>query len=103
MNQWTEMIKTVLPVFLIIAIGVFCRVRTLIGRDGIDCLKSVAVNICLPAVLFKAFATTEYGITDIVIPLIMFVICVLGWLMGNACGKLFHLNSRFVPFLTTGF
>lgn len=103
MGQWTEVIKTVLPVFLIIGIGILCRSRKLISREGIDTLKHVAVNICLPAVLFKAFATTQYGIADILIPLAMFAVCVLAWVLGRVGARLFHMKSRFVPFLTTGF
>ncbi len=103
MGQWTDVIRTVLPVFVIIGIGVFCRSRKLITRAGIDTLKQVAVNICLPAVLFKAFAATEYGLTDVLIPLAMFAVCVLGWLLGRAGARVFGLKSRFVPFLTTGF
>lgn len=98
-----EAVKTVLPVFLIIRIGSLCRSKRLISREGINSLKNVAVNICLPAVLFKAFAGTRYGVQDIVIPLVMFGICVLGWLLGRAGARLFRMKSRFVPFLTTGF
>ena len=73
------------------------------SREGINSLKNVAVNICLPAVLFKAFAGTQYGVRDIVIPLAMFLVCVLGYLLGKGCARLFRMSSRFVPFLTTGF
>ncbi len=103
MSPWTEVIRTVLPVFLIIGIGVLCRSKGLISREGIDTLKRVAVNICLPAVLFKAFAVTEYGPADILIPLAMFAVCVLAWGLGRAGARVFRLKSRFVPFLTTGF
>ncbi len=103
MGQWTEVIKTVLPVFLMIGIGILCRARKLITREGIDTLKNVAVNICLPAVLFKAFATTQYGLADVLIPLAMFAVCVLAWLLGRLGARAFRLKSRFVPFLTTGF
>ncbi len=103
MGQWTEVIQTVLPVFLIIGIGIICRARKLITREGIDTLKKVAVNICLPAVLFKSFATTEYTVADVLIPLAMFGVCVLAYLLGRLGAKLFRLKSRFVPFLTTGF
>ncbi len=103
MGPWAEVIKTVLPVFLVIGIGVLCRSRNLISREGITTLKNTAVNICLPAVLFRAFATTSYGLTDILIPVVMFAICVLGWYLGRLGSRFLRLNPRFVPFLTTGF
>lgn len=98
-----EAIRTILPVALMLAIGVVCRRRRIISREGINTLKSVAVNIALPAVLLSAFATTKYTLMDIVIPLLMFGVCFAAWALGRLAAKVFRLNSRFVPFLTTGF
>lgn len=88
---------------LMLGIGMLCRSRNMISREGINALKSVVVNITLPAVLLGAFATTRYTFMDVVIPLMMFLVCLVAWLMGKAAGKLPGLSSRFVPFLTTGF
>ena len=103
MNRFTEILQTVLPVVLMLMIGMICRNRKLISREGIRSLKNVVVNISLPAVLLNAFATTTYTFMDIVIPLMMFLVCLAAWGMGKAAGKVLHLNSRFVPYLTTGF
>ncbi len=103
MGHVTGVLETVLPVLLMIVIGMFCRQKKLISREGINALKNVVVNITLPAVLLNAFATTSYSIMDLVIPLLMFLVCVLGWALGKAAAKLLGLTSRFVPFLTTGF
>lgn len=88
---------------LMLGVGMLCRGRNMISREGINALKSVVVNITLPAVLLGAFATTRYTFMDVVIPLMMFLVCLAAWLMGKAAGKLLGLSSRFVPFLTTGF
>lgn len=88
---------------LMLGVGMLCRSRNMISREGINALKSVVVNITLPAVLLGAFATTRYTFMDVVIPLMMFLVCLAAWLMGKAAGKLLGLSSRFVPFLTTGF
>ena len=98
-----EVLRTVLPVVLMLMIGMVCRTRQVISREGIDCLKKVAVAICLPAVLLHAFASTSYTLMDVLIPLIMFGICLLGLGLGKAGARLFHLSSGFVPYLTTGF
>ena len=103
MNRIVEVLQTVLPVLVMLGIGMLCRSRRLISREGINALKSVVVNITLPAVLLNAFATTRYTLMDIVIPLMMFGVCLLAWALGKLGGRLFRLPSRFVPFLTTGF
>lgn len=103
MKGFIEVFQTILPVLLMLGIGMFCRRSNLLSREGINALKSVVVNIALPAVLLNAFATTRYTFMDVVLPLLMFAVCVLAWAMGKAAGKLFGLSSGFVPFLTTGF
>lgn len=96
-------LRTVLPVALMLLIGMACRNRKLISREGVNALKSVVVNIALPAVLLNAFATTRYTFMDVVIPLLMFLVCLAAWALGRAGAKLLDMPSRFVPFLTTGF
>ena len=103
MDHMIEVLQTVLPVLLMLGIGMLCRSRKMISREGIGALKSVVVDIALPAVLINAFATTKYTVMDIVIPLFMFLVCLAAWGIGRAAGKILHLESQFVPFLTTGF
>ncbi len=98
-----DVIRTILPVMLMLAIGIVCRKTRLISREGIGALKNVVVNITLPAVLLNAFATTRYTFMDVVVPLLMFAVCFIAWALGRAAGKALHMPSRFVPFLTTGF
>jgi len=98
-----EVLRTILPVMLMLGIGMLCRRRQMISREGINALKSVVVNITLPAVLINAFATTRYTLMDVAIPLMMFLVCLAAWALGRAGARLFRLSSRFVPFLTTGF
>ena len=103
MNRIIEVLQTVLPVLITLGIGMLCRRRRLISREGVNALKNVAVNIALPAVLLNAFATTRYSFMDVAIPLLMFLVCLAAWALGRAGARLFGLSSRFVPFLTTGF
>ena len=96
-------LRTVLPVLLMLAIGMLCRRRGLISREGINALKNVVVNITLPAVLLNAFASTRYTLMDVAIPLLMFAVCLAAWALGRLAMRVLGMKSRFVPFLTTGF
>ena len=98
-----EVVKTILPVLVMLGIGMLCRTRKLISREGVNALKSVVVNIALPAVLLNAFATTRYTLMDVAIPLMMFGVCLAAWALGRVAARLLKMPSRFVPFLTTGF
>ena len=103
MERIVGVLQTVLPVIVMLGIGMFCRKKALITREGINAMKFAVVNITLPAVMFHAFASTSYTWMDIIIPLMMFLVCLAGWALGKIGAKVLHLPSRFVPFLTTGF
>lgn len=103
MNRIIEVLRTVLPVAVMLFIGILCRKKRLISREGINALKSIVVNITLPAVLLHAFASTAYSFMDVVIPVVMFLLCLTAWFLGKLSGRLLGLSSRFVPYLTTGF
>ena len=60
MDRFTEMLRIILPVLLMLLLGMLCRIKRLISREGLEALKTVAVQIGLPAVLLHTFAVTEY-------------------------------------------
>ena len=72
-----SILEKALPVFIMLGLGMLCRKINLLSREGVNTLKSVAVNITLPAVMFSAFATAEYNAASISIPLVMFAACLL--------------------------
>lgn len=98
-----EILYTVVPVIITLGLGVLCRSINLISREGVDSLKKVVVNITLPAVMFNAFATTEYTSKNILVTLFMFGVCFVAWELGNISFKLSKTASGFIPFLSTGF
>ena len=103
MTGWAETGSIVLPVMIMLGIGMLCRSRGLLTRAGVDALKTVAVQIGLPAVLLHTFAAAEYSVATLLVPLYMFLLCVAAWALGKAAGKVPGLRNPFVPFLTTGF
>ena len=60
MAKLIAIIQTALPVFLALFLGMFCRQKQFLSRDGVDALKKVVINITLPAVVLNAFASAEY-------------------------------------------
>ncbi len=103
MSRAMEALKIILPVMVMLGLGMLCRKKRLLSREGVDALKTVAVNIALPAVLAHTFAVTSYSMMDLVIPLMMYALCVAAWLLGKWAGRRLRMSSRFIPFLTTGF
>lgn len=103
MINYIQILNTVLPVIIILAIGMICRKKSMLSHEGIGALKSVVVNITLPTVMLGAFAAMTYSWKNIVVTLLMFFVCIAAWLLGFVLKNIFRMKSRFVPFLTTGF
>ena len=82
MDKLISVISTALPVFLALAIGMMCRSKGFLTRDGVDTLKKVIVNLTLPFVLFNSFATAEYSLSVMILPVIIFIICTIMLALG---------------------
>ncbi len=97
-----SVLETALQVLVTLALGMLLRHTGFLRPADVESLKKFAMNVCLPMVLVGAFATTEYTVSTLMIPLTMFVICVVGLAVGLALAKLMKLN-RVCAFLSTGF
>ena len=95
--------ETILPVILALGLGMLCRSKKILSREGIDNLKKVVVNLTLPFVLLSAFATAEYSAAALLLPSMTFVICCIALGLGFVIIRLSRMKSRLAPFLATGF
>ena len=103
METLIRVLETALPVFITLFIGMLCRSRKILTRAGVDQLKSVAVNICLPMVLVSSFATAEYTKNSITVPLVIFALCCVALAVGLFAVKLFKVQGKLTHYLFTGF
>ena len=103
MENLFRILQTALPVLAALALGVLCRKLIFLTRDGVDTLKKVVVNLTLPAVVFAAFATAEYSLQTIAIPVLVFLLCCLGLVLGRLLARLLRLPGRVTPYLAGGF
>lgn len=103
MENLVSVVETALPVFLALGLGMLCRSRNFLTREGIDALKKVVLNLTLPFVLVNAFATAEYSAAALILPLMMFGICCLALAMGFLIIRISGMKSRLAPFLASGF
>jgi predicted permease len=103
MDKVVSIIQTALPVFLALFLGMLCRSRKFLTRDGVDTLKKVVINITLPAVLLNAFATAEYTMAALILPAVMFALCCIALVLSKLIIRISGMKSRLAPFLGTGF
>jgi len=103
MDKFISVIETALPVFLALAMGMFCRSKQFITRDGVDTLKKVIINLTLPFVLFNAFASAEYSLNSLILPVLIFLVCTAMLALGFLTVRIFKMESKLAPFLASGF
>ena len=103
MDKVISVISTALPVFLALFMGMLCRSKNFLTRDGVDTLKKVVINLTLPFALFTSFATAEYTINSLIIPILIFVVCCIMLALGFLWVKAGKMKSRLAPFLASGF
>lgn len=94
---------TILPILLIIGLGVVIRSVGLLGEEAIEALKALIVNVALPAVLFRSFLGISFSQDYIAIFLLVPIICFLLLGVGYALRRLLPVDSRYIPYLSTGF
>ena len=103
MDKLLAVLKTALPVFLALAMGMLCRKKKFLSRDGVDALKKVIINLTLPFALFSSFATAEYTLDSLIVPVIIFVICTIMLGLGFLVIRISRMQSKLAPFLASGF
>ncbi len=97
--MYTEVIKMVLPVLVMIGIGWLCNKKQIFNMEGLQGLKSIIGSVMLPVTLFNAFLTAEYNLRVVVVFLVVFA----GFGAAIAAGFLLRPfvkpYGKFLPFL----
>ncbi len=98
-----ELIKRIIPVFLIIFIGYFIKRKNVVTDDGIKTLKKLIVTIFLPASLFFAFLDADLDEKYLVLIAGVFLLCLLLYFIGFVFKKFNVLDSIYGAEFFTGF
>jgi len=103
MDQTTEIINRVLPIFLLIGLGAWIRRSQFLPDRAIDDLRKIAVNLALPSVLFISFLQIEMKSTYLVVFVMMAALCIALYVLGVALHRRLDVPHPYFPFLMTGF
>jgi len=103
MNTYLSIIPRVIPVFVLLAIGYFFKVKQFIDQDTTAELKKIIINFSLPAVLFTSFLTVSFRIEFLLIILLVFLVNLLMLFIGKKVSILNEINDPHFPLLFTGF
>ncbi|MEL7675772.1 MAG: hypothetical protein AAGU78_18690 [Chloroflexota bacterium] len=103
MDQTTEIINRVLPIFLLIGLGAWIRRSQFLPERAIDDLRKIAVNLALPSVLFISFLQIEMRSTYLVVFVVVGALNIALYALGVTLRRRLSVPHPYFPFLMTGF
>ena len=103
MEKVLSVIAVIMPILGAMYLGMLCRKKKFLTREGVDALKKVIINLTLPFALFASFATAEYTLNSLIVPVIMYVICTVMLGLGFLVIRISRTKSKLSPFLASGF
>ncbi len=96
-----ELLRRLLPIFLLMAIGFIAKKKKLFSDSFIEGVKVLIIKIALPAVLFDAFSTMKLQASYLLLFVIMFLYCCFLYLVGHVLHIL--MPKMFPMFYTNGY
>jgi hypothetical protein len=93
----------VVPVILLIALGVILEKTKFLNDDAIQGMKKMVMNISLPCLLFLTFLRAELKLDYLLISLVVFLACVISFVIGFLFKKLQKSSNQFYPAVFTSF
>lgn len=103
MESTVRILNQALPILLLIALGYWTRHRKFLAETTIEELRKIVVNLALPAVLFVSFLNIELKISYLALFGIIFLLCILMFLLGLGLKRLLNVQNAYFPYLITGF
>jgi malate permease and related proteins len=101
--QIIETISATLPVILLVFTGIILRRIKLITRSTIDDFQRLVVNITLPLLLFKAFATMHFESRYFLLVAVIFTACTIVLFISSKLSFIPGLKNPYASFLMAGF
>lgn len=103
MTTTFHILNQVLPILFLMALGVWTRRTQFLTVQTVEALQKLVINLALPAVLFVSFLNIEFKAAYFVLFVLIFLLCVLLFLLGRALQRGLRLRFASFPYLTTGF
>jgi hypothetical protein len=98
-----ETLSSTLPIIFLVLAGILIRATHLIQPEAVADIKKLVVNVTLPLLLLKAFATMTFELRYLLIVSIIFLACTLVMVLTARLRFVPGLTSRYASYLMAGF
>lgn len=101
MNKIAQVLAVILPVIVMIAVGTAARRKQLISQNGVNDIKALLMNVCIPALMFRTFYSASFTSRAAVLVLLMFAVTLAAYGLGGAFRRIFHMKYEMSTYLCT--
>lgn len=98
-----QTLASTLPVIFLVIAGILIRATRLVRPEAVADIKKLVVNITLPLLLLKAFATMNFELRYLLIVALVFLACTLVMFLAARLRFVPGLASRYASYLMAGF
>ena len=103
MEKLYGILETVLPIVVMLGLGILFKKLRAFTAEGIDNIKKLVLNICLPALLFRTFASVTYTWSVAGVSTTYFLLSCLAIALAFGLKKIFTPKTFLTPFLLTSY
>jgi predicted permease len=101
--MYLDALFKVIPVVLLLLLGYLLGRRNFFSPTTLKELKQLVVNVTLPAALFLAFARVSLQPHLLVIPVVIFIACLIVFTASRRWSPSNWAERQYFPYLMTGF
>lgn len=95
-------LETIVPVFLMIALGKFLKAKNIISDNGISCIKSISTNVFLPVMAFDTLIHGSFSADSLILIALELFILFSAFGIGFLLKRFFDPKiNGYVPFAMT--
>lgn len=94
-----QILETIIPVFLMIALGKFLKAKNIVSDSGIACIKSISTNVLLPVMAFDTLIHGNFSVESLLLIALELIILFGAWGTGFALKRFFDPSiNGYVPY-----
>lgn len=103
MERLTGIIETILPIVAMLALGYLFKRLNVLNKNGVEALKELVLNLCLPALLFRTFSGVSYTWPVVGVSTTFFLLSCGGIALAFLIKKICTPKTFLTPFLLTSY
>ena len=77
-----RVVEIVLPVIVMLVLGIVCKKKKFLNREGIDNIKFLVTRIMVPVAVFHALATVHFTKETIILVAIILIMLLVSFGIG---------------------